>query len=257
MILQMHPIDRENILGVHIGAINMTQTLDTIDYWIAHKQQNYVCVTPAHGVMDCYRKPELRTIFNNSGLTTPDGMSIVWLLQLAGHRHVRRVYGPDLMLTVCKHSQEMGYKHYLYGGNLNVADKLAEKLQARFPALQIVGTHSPPFRPLTDEEDAATVEMINAAQPDIVWIGLSTPKQEQWMASHLHRIEAPVMIGVGAAFDFLSGRKKQAPRWIQKIGLEWAFRLSTEPKRLWRRYSKYPLFSVLVISQLMGIKKYP
>ena len=250
-------LSRGNILGVNVSAINMDQALKIIDDWIERREQNYVCVTPAHGVMDCQYQPELREIFNKSGLTTPDGMAIVWLLKLRGFHHVSRVYGPDLMLAVCNHSPAMGYRHFLYGGNPNVPEALAFNLQSRFPGLNIVGTYSPPFHPLTIEEDSKIVEMINYAQPDVVWVGLSTPKQELWMAEHSGKINAPVMIGVGAAFDFLSGNKKQAPRWIQRNGLEWLYRLYTEPARLWRRYIQYPVFVILVLAQLMGLKKYP
>ena len=194
---------------------------------------------------------------NASGLTTPDGMAIVWLLRLQGHRRVSRVYGPDLMLSLCRHGLERGIRHFLYGGDKGVVEELSASLLTRFPGLQIVGTHTPPFGELTEEEDRQAVESINACNPDIVWVGLSTPKQERWMAVHLGRIEAPVMIGVGAAFDFLSGRKRQAPRWMQRAGLEWLFRLASEPRRLWPRYRRYPLFVLLAIAQLLGLKHYP
>jgi N-acetylglucosaminyldiphosphoundecaprenol N-acetyl-beta-D-mannosaminyltransferase len=162
-----------------------------------------------------------------------------------------------LMLETCQAGLERGYRHLLFGGAEGVAAALAEALRARFPGLQIVGTHTPPFRDLTEAEDRAVVDRINDAGPDIVWVGLSTPKQERWMAAHLGRIQAPVMIGVGAAFDFLSGRKPQAPRWMQRSGLEWLFRLGTEPRRLWPRYRQYPWFVVLVLAQLLGLKKFP
>lgn len=245
-----------NILGVNISAINMSQAIQIIDRWISDGEQNYVCVTPAHGVMECYHQPELRKIFNRSGLTTPDGMGIVWLLKLKGHRHVSRVYGPDLTLAVCEHSVQRGWRHYFYGGEDRVADQLAENLKNRFPGLQIAGTNSPPFRTLTEEEDRSITEGINNTNADIIWVGVSTPKQEKWMSEHLGKVNATVMIGVGAAFDFLSGRKKQAPRWIQRSGLEWVFRFATEPRRLWKRYIQYPLFILLVIGQALGIRKY-
>ncbi len=250
-------IRRENILGVKVSAINMAQALAAIAAWIEARQPHYVCVTPAHGVMDCQRAPALRAIFNASGLTTPDGMAIVWLLKLRGHRHVGRVYGPDLLLAVCERSLKEGWRHYFYGGAPGVADALAEKLTARFPGLRVAGTHSPPFRPLTPAEDAAIIDEINASGADLVWVGLSTPKQERWMSTHLGEVSAPVMVGVGAAFDFLSGNKPQAPRWVQRSGLEWLFRLLTEPRRLWRRYAQYPRFLWLVLAQALGLKRYP
>ncbi len=247
---------RANILGVHISAVNMDQALETIDGWLARRESNYVCVTPAHVVMDCHWNPRLRPLLNRSGLTTPDGMGIVWLLKWYGHRHVNRVYGADLMLAVCEQSLSLGRRHFFYGGAPGTAELLIERLKGRFPGLPAAGFYSPPFRPLTDSEDREIVEKINASNADIVWVGISSPKQEQWMADHLGKLRAPVLIGVGAAFDFLSGRKKQAPPWIQRAGLEWLFRLGSEPRRLWRRYSQYPLFGLLVFLQAIGVTRY-
>ncbi len=249
--------DRVNILGVGVSAINMAQALDTIEGWLDRRESHYVCVTPAHAVMDCQDDPDLRRVFNLSGLTTPDGMAIVWLLKLHGRRRVARVYGPDLLLAACERGLRRGARHYFYGGDPGVAEALATRLQARFPGLRIAGASAPPFRPLTEAEDRQAVEAINAAAPDFVWVGLSTPKQERWMAAHLGRVTAPAMIGVGAAFDFLSGRKPQAPRWAQRSGLEWLFRLATEPRRLWPRYRRYPRFVLLVAAQLSGLRRYP
>jgi N-acetylglucosaminyldiphosphoundecaprenol N-acetyl-beta-D-mannosaminyltransferase len=248
---------RVNILGVGVSAINMDQALASFDEWISRNERQYVCVTPAHSVMDCYGKPDLRSIFNSSGMTTPDGMAIVWLLKLKGAHDVSRVYGPDLMRNVCQLSTEKGWRHFLYGGEAGDPEILKSKLEHQYPGIQIVGTYSPPFRPLTEKEDYEVVEMINAISLDIIWIGISTPKQEQWMKAHLGSTNARVMVGVGAAFDFLSGRKMEAPHWIQSLGMQWAFRLFTEPKRLWRRYVQYPLFVVLVLVQALGLKKFP
>lgn len=226
-----------NVLGVNISSINMPQALQTIDNWVTQRlSSHYVCVTGVHGVMECQRDPELLAIHNRADLVTPDGMPLVWLNRLAGKRHVSRVYGPDLMLTLCEHSARQGYRHFLYGGANGIPEKLAHNLTKRFPGLQIVGHYSPPFRPLTPEEDANVVAQINASGADIVWVGLSTPKQERWMAAHVDKLQAPVLIGVGAAFDFHAGVKKQAPRWMQRNGLEWFFRMLTEPKRLGPRY---------------------
>jgi N-acetylglucosaminyldiphosphoundecaprenol N-acetyl-beta-D-mannosaminyltransferase len=235
----------------------MTQAVEAIEDWIKQGHQRYVCVTPAHAVMECYLQPELRPIFNNSGLTTPDGMAIVWLLRLTGRNQVNRVYGPDLMLSVCERSIDRGYKHFFYGGVPGVANELTARLQTRFPGLRVAGTYSPPFHSLSSREDEALVERINRTLPDIVWIGISTPKQERWMSEHVGKLSAPVLIGVGAAFDFLSGRKKQAPRWIQRSGMEWLFRLASEPRRLWRRYSNYPLFVLLALAQALKLKRFP
>lgn len=249
-------LERVSVLGVGISPIDMRTALATIDDWVRRREQHYVTVTPAHAVMDARRDPALRRIFNASGMTTPDGMAIVWLLRLHGCKQVSRVYGPDLMLETCRVGVERGYRHFLYGGSAGVAEGLATKLEMRFPGLEMVGTHAPPFQDLTEAAEREVVAQINSAAPDIVWIGLSSPKQERWMAAHLGRIEAPVMIGVGAAFDFLSGRKPQAPRWVQSAGLEWLFRLATEPRRLWPRYREYPLFALLAIGELVGFLKY-
>ena len=244
---------RVNILGVGVSAINMTMALHTIDGWIARHEAHYVCITGVHGVMESQRDAELRRIHNTAGLVTPDGMPLVWLSRLMGFSHVERVYGPDLMLAVCQHSLEKGYRHFFYGGAPRVPETLVARLQSRFPGLQIAGMDSPPFRPLTLEEDETVVAHMNAAHPDIVWVGLSTPKQERWMADHVGRLTAPVLIGVGAAFDFHAGLKKQAPRWMQRSGMEWAFRLMSEPRRLWRRYLiNNPWFLWLILHQFLG-----
>jgi N-acetylglucosaminyldiphosphoundecaprenol N-acetyl-beta-D-mannosaminyltransferase len=250
-------ISRENILGVLISTINMQTAVEFVKDSIDRSTHQYVCVTPAHGVMECQAHPDLRQIFNSSGLTTPDGMGVVWLLRLMGHKHVSRVYGPDLLLAVCEKSLETGWRHFFYGGAPGIPEKLAEELCARFPGLQVAGLYSPPYRRLTAEEDQDVIDMINESGADIVWVGISTPKQERWMAQHVGKLDAPVLIGVGAAFDFLSGAKRQAPKWIQRSGLEWLFRLATEPRRLWKRYIQYPYFGVLVLGQLLGLKKYP
>jgi N-acetylglucosaminyldiphosphoundecaprenol N-acetyl-beta-D-mannosaminyltransferase len=206
--------------------------------------------------MECYRHLDLRTIYNASGLTTPDGMPLVWLAHLKGYSDVSRVYGPDLMLALCEHSIERGYAHYFYGGSSTTLEQLVANLTHHFPGLKIAGIDSPPYRPLTPDEDAKIVDKINAANPDILWVGLGAPKQERWMAAHIDRLCAPALIGVGAAFDFHAGLKPQAPRWMQQSGLEWFFRLINEPRRLWRRYlTDNPLFVALVLLQMLGIIK--
>lgn len=250
-------IKRSNILGVGISAINTEMALATLDEWIENGERHYVCVTGVHGVMESQRYPDVKRIHNQAGLVTPDGMPLVWINRLNGFSHVERVYGPDFMLAFCGHSLAKGYKHFLYGGGNGVAEKLQLALEKRIPGIRIVGTHTPPFRNLTTEEDAEEVEIINHSQPDVVWVGLSTPKQERWMAKHREKLIAPVLIGVGAAFDFNAGLKRQSPRWIQRIGLEWLFRLMTEPQRLWKRYLiNNPLFILLLITQALGLRKF-
>jgi N-acetylglucosaminyldiphosphoundecaprenol N-acetyl-beta-D-mannosaminyltransferase len=225
-----------NILGVDVSAINLKMALDTIDGWIRQGETRYVCVTGVHGLMESYRHPAIKRVHNAAGMVTPDGMPLVWLSRAKGFRHVTRVYGPDLMSAVCQNSIRTGYRHFFYGGAAGIPEKLAGKLANRFQGLKVAGTYSPPFRPLSRSEDESIVHAINETRSDIVWVGMSTPKQELWMAEHLGKIQSPVMIGVGAAFDFHSGVKKQAPVWMQRSGCEWLFRLSQEPRRLWRRY---------------------
>lgn len=252
----MREIPRCNILGVGVSAINMTQALQIMATWVERRTPQYICVTPAHAIMDVYQDTDLRDIYNQSGLTTPDGMAIVWLLRWYGFDEVERVYGPDLLQAVCKESIEKGYRHYFYGAAPGVAQKLVNALQAQYPGLKVVGVESPPFRSLTPEEDAGVVSRIRTARPDFVWVGIGSPRQERWMRDHLALLNVPVLVGVGAAFDFLSGNKKQAPRWMQRRGLEWLFRLFSEPKRLWRRYLRYPRFVVLAVFQRLGILSY-
>jgi N-acetylglucosaminyldiphosphoundecaprenol N-acetyl-beta-D-mannosaminyltransferase len=240
------------VLGVDVSAITQHDAVAQIERWIARRQQNYVCITGAHGVIASRDDPNLRRILNSAGLTTPDGMPLVWMGHALGHKHTRRVYGPDLMRALSEVSARRGYRQYYYGGADKVAERLANTLARSYRGLQVAGHFCPPFRALTSAEDEAVVNTINAAKPDIVWVGLSTPKQEYWMAAHIGRIEAPIMIGVGAAFDFLAGLKPQAPAWMQQSGLEWSYRLATEPRRLWRRYlSIVPRFLVLAAWQLM------
>jgi len=244
--------DRSNVLGVGVSSINLDDAVTTIEGWIAERSRNYVCVTGVHGVMESRSDQRLRDVYKEADMVTPDGMPLVWLLRLFGKRRTERVYGPDLMRKMTAVSSQRGYRQFYYGGVEGVADKLTQVLVNAHPGLEVAGTLCPPHRELTPEEDEAVVSAINAARPDIVWIGLSTPKQEFWMASHLGRIEAPLMIGVGAAFDFLSGTKRQAPRWMQRSGLEWLFRLCSEPRRLWRRYAYIvPAFAILAVGQLM------
>jgi N-acetylglucosaminyldiphosphoundecaprenol N-acetyl-beta-D-mannosaminyltransferase len=235
----------------------MAHAVETIEEWIQAGKRHYVCVTGVHGVMESQRDEELRRIHSHAGLVTPDGVPLLWLGRLRGFADMDRVYGPDLMLRLCDRSPFRGYRHYLYGGGEGVPERLGARLSKRFPGLDIVGSYSPPFRPLTPEEDDEVVRRLNAARPDIIWVGLGTPKQERWMEAHRSRLRAPVLIGVGAAFDFHSGLKRQAPRWMQRGGLEWLFRLASEPRRLWRRYLvNNTWFIALVLAQACGLKRF-
>jgi len=248
--------ERVNVLGVGVSAINLPQAIDTVDHAIQSGQRNYVCVAAAHSIMDCRRDRTLRRIFNEAAMVTPDGMSLVWYLRRHGHKHVGRVYGPDLLSSMCQRSMDRGHRICFYGGSEEALDGLKARLLERYPALQIAEAIAPPFRPLTAGEQAEIVQRINQSRPDIVWVGIGSPRQERWIAENRSKIGAAVMIGVGAAFDFLSGKKPQAPRWMQRSGLEWLFRLASEPRRLWRRYAEYPLFLALLLAQSTGIKRF-
>lgn len=237
-----------NVLGVGVSAIDPQSAVGRIREWIESDSRHYVCVRDVHGVMQCQRDPELMRIHRDAGMVTPDGMPLVWCGRLAGAKWMRRVYGPDLMLSVCNESEVAGWRHFLYGAGEGVAEELASNLRNWFPGVQVVGTHTPPFRDLTDDEVRQAAAMINETNPDIVWVGLSTPKQEQWMSRFRGLLDAPVLIGVGAAFDLHAGRIRQAPLWMQRLGLEWLFRLTVEPKRLWRRYlAVIPAFVIQIV----------
>lgn len=244
------PPTRVDVLGVHVSAVDPEVALAHVTSWVEDRTPSYVCVTGVHGVMESQRDPSLTQIHNRSGLTVPDGVPLVWCCHYAGLRDARRVYGPDLMLAVLERAAERGWSCFFYGGAAGVPELLAERMSERFPGLRVAGAFSPPFRPLTDSEDADVVRRIQGSGADLVWVGLSTPKQERWMAAHRDRLDAPVLLGVGAAFDFHTGRVRQAPPWMQQRGLEWLFRLLVEPRRLWRRYlSNNPRFVVAVVRQ--------
>src|SRR5208282_2122896 len=251
-------IERVNVLGVGISVINLPSALTAIADAVCARRKGYICVTGVHGVMEAQADKAFRNILNGAFLCTPDGMPMVWAGRLSGHSRMSRVYGPDLMLEVCAWSEKNPCRHFFFGGAPGAAEALRDKLTARFPGLQVAGSFTPPFRALNAEEQRQLQEAVRAARPDILWVGLSTPKQEKFMAEFLPRLDVTLMVGVGAAFDFLSGRVKQAPRWMQRSGLEWFFRLCQEPRRLAKRYFKNnPLFALKILGQLCGLKKYP
>ncbi len=251
-------IERTNVLGVGVSVLDQDRAREFLFDAIREGKRGYVTVTGVHGVIEAQNDEALRDIFNRALLVTPDGMPMVWMGRLQGHRSIQRVYGPDLMLNLCQHSVALGFRHFLYGGVPGVAEDLWRKLQARFPGLQVVGSYTPPFRLLNDRELADLQQMVRVARPDFFWVGLSTPKQERFMAQHLAALpEAKIFIGVGAAFDLLTGRIRQAPASMQRAGLEWLFRLTQEPKRLWKRYLiNNPLFVARAGAQLLGLRNY-
>ncbi|ANM13341.1 MULTISPECIES: WecB/TagA/CpsF family glycosyltransferase [unclassified Rhizobium] len=247
-----------NVLGVRVSAVNLKSATGCIQKAIEDGRKGYVCVRDAHGIVRCQDDPELRSIHNQAFLVTPDGMPLVWALRHAGHTESDRVYGPDLMLSVFDAGGANGLRHFLYGATAETLEQLQARLLAKFPQARIVGSYAPPFRKLSTREEADIADRLNRSGADIVWVGLSSPKQELWMARMRDRLDASMLIGVGAAFDFHAGLKRQAPRFIQRSGFEWAFRLLCEPRRLWRRYALVvPAFISLTAFQRLGLRKFP
>ena len=252
------PPDRVNILGVGISAINMQQALDQMVCWIENRVRSYIIVCPVYTVMRAQEEDALDHIVRQAGLVTPDGMPLVILSRWHGQKQVDRVYGPDLLLAFSELSANKGYSNFYYGGAPGVPEGLENTLTERFPNLIVAGAYSPPFRDLTPQEEEDIVAMINQAKPDVVWVGLGSLKQEYWMGHFRQRLDAPILIGVGAAFDYITGRVAQAPRWMRKLSLEWLFRLMVEPARLWRRYLLYnPRFVWNVFLQETRLKDWP
>jgi len=229
-----------DVLGVRAHAVQIGEVVDRMQGWIRKRGEcRSIAATSMHGIVEAQHDSSFKELLNATDLVVPDGMPLVWLGRHRGHRLRRRVYGPDLLLSFCEKSIELGYRHFFLGGEPGVAERLGESLKARFHGLNVVGTCSPPFRPLNAEEDKEMVDLINRAAPDVLWVGLGAPKQERWMHEHKSRLRVPVAVGVGAAFDMFSGRRRQAPLWMREHGLEWLFRLMQEPRRLWRRYLVY------------------
>ena len=244
------------ILGTRVDPTDYAQVVKKVARWSEKHLSKYVCVATVNQVMEGFDSPDFLRIMNGADLVTPDGMPLVWGLRRLGHKSATRVYGPDLTPILLQRAAAEGRPVGFYGGAPEVLDRLVDIVSERFPALQVAYAYSPPFRPLTMEEDARVVAEINASGARILFIGLNSPKQDCWMAAHRGRVQA-VMLGVGAAFDFLAGSKRQAPRWMMRIGMEWLFRLVTEPRRLWKRYLKHnPRFVVLFLLQLLGWKKF-
>jgi N-acetylglucosaminyldiphosphoundecaprenol N-acetyl-beta-D-mannosaminyltransferase len=242
------------VLGVPLALTDYERTMDWMDATIAAGGRGYVCVAAVHTVMACQEDEELRDAVLGSSLTVPDGQPLVWAMNALGHDLPHRVYGPNLMARYCERAALTGARMFLYGGrDRDALGQLAQMLRTRFRGLNIVGSHVPPFRPLTASEQSAVAEEINASHADVVWVGIGVPKQEKWMAAMRDRLDAPVLVGVGAAFDFHAGLVPQAPDWMQSMGLEWVYRLAHEPRRLWKRYLRYnPRFVIGFLRQWLG-----
>jgi N-acetylglucosaminyldiphosphoundecaprenol N-acetyl-beta-D-mannosaminyltransferase len=243
------------VLGIQVHAVQIVDVVHQMEEWISTGGSHFIAVTGMHGVMEAQHDRAFKGVLNAADLVVADGMPLVWLGRRHGYAMRRRVYGPELMETFCRTTGRL-YRHYLYGSVPGVADRLAEVLEQRY-GVRAVGTYAPPFRPLTEEEKVEVDRHIQAAAPDVLWVGLSTPKQERWMYEHRRRLSVPVLAGVGAAFDFIAGAVKQAPHWMQENGLEWFFRLTQEPRRLWRRYLVNGSEFVWDVSlELLGLRKF-
>lgn len=238
-----------DILGVQITPISIDDILTKVDQWVRHRQKHYICLCPNYSIMISQKHPEFRKALNRATITTADGRAVAWACKFHGYRNAQQVRGADLTRLVCRMAAQKGLSNFFYGGTDALLESLVHNLRQENPQLQVAGTYAPPFRPLTPREKREVVQLINASQPDIVWIGLGAPKQELWMAEHFQDLQASVLIGVGAAFDFLSGVKMEAPRWMQKVALEWLFRLASEPRRLWKRNVYHPIFMTQVMLQ--------
>lgn len=241
-----------DVLGVKVSAINLSDACFLIENAVAQNKKIYICTCPVSTIMECRKNETVLRSVNSATLATPDGMPVVWLGKIKGYNNIGRVYGPDLLLEICRISGKKNYNNYFYGSSSRVLEMLQKKLKNKFLDLPISGAYSPPFRELTKNEDDEIVKMINNSNSDILWVGLGSPKQDIWMMEHRDKINVPVMAGVGAAFDFISEEKKQAPKWMRKTGTEWLFRLLSEPKRLWKRYLLgNPLFLYLVCKEFL------
>ena len=247
-----------DVLGVKVSAINMSQAIDTADRWIRAGQPGYVCVTGVHGVMEAQKNPEFREMLNHAMMNTPDGMPMSWVGRLQGFGDMDRVFGPDFMSSMCQLSLERGFRHFLYGGQPGIAEKLKYSLQKKFPGLLVVGTYTPPFRNLNVEEEEILLAQVRDTRPHVLWVGLSTPKQERFMAQYVDRLQVPLLVGVGAAFDYHTGVIRDCSTWIKRAGFQWLHRLAQDPRRLWRRYLRNnPAFVWNIALQLLKLRRYP
>lgn len=242
------------VLGVRIDAVQIQDAIPRLEKWIQERNgSHFVAVTGMHGVMEAHDDPQFKKVLNRADMVVPDGMSMVWVGRFR-HRFPlkRRCYGPDLMAAFCRETGGQ-YRHFLYGGTPGVAQRLAQVLREQY-GVRVVGSYTPPFRALTPEEDVEVIAAIQVAKPDVLWVGLSTPKQERWIAEHMGKVDVPAMLGTGAAFDFLTSSKRSAPRWMGDHGLEWLYRFLSEPRRLWRRVLiQGPRFVLYVSLETLGL----
>ncbi len=252
------PPNYADVLGVKVSAVDMRVALELADRWIAAGKPGYACFSSVHPIIEAQRNPDYLRILNRAAFNFPDGMPLTWVGRIQGHANMNRVFGPQFMLEMCRLSVQRGYRNFLYGGHEGAAARLRNSLQRRYPRLQIVGTYTPPFRDLTAEEEDHLIAAVREARPHILWVGIGAPKQDRFMARFVDRLNVPLMAGVGAAFDFHTGRIRDCSEWIKRAGLQWAHRLVQDPKRLWKRYAlANPAFLWHVAWQLSGLRSYP
>lgn len=246
------------LLGISVEALDMELALSRIARELEARRKGYICMAGVHGIMEAFRDSKLAAIYAGSSITVPDGTPTVWVGRLQGHKAMQRVAGPDLMLEVFRRKQFAGCTHFLYGGEEHVAEQLRERFTRLYPWARIVGTYTPPFRDLNAEEEESLIARIRQLKPDIIWVGISTPKQERFMHRYLHLLDTTLMFGVGAAYDFHTGRIQDAPQWMKTIGMQWLHRLLQDPRRLWKRYFRNnPAFLWHIALQLSGLRHYP
>jgi N-acetylglucosaminyldiphosphoundecaprenol N-acetyl-beta-D-mannosaminyltransferase len=245
-----------HVLGVSVDAIDMAGALKRVATSLKSSRKSYVCVAGVHGVMEAQRSSELRDAYAGSEMTIPDGMPLAWVGQIQGHHAMQRVTGPDLMLEIFRRKEFAHVTHFFYGGREGIAEELRDKMKAKFPWTRIAGTYTPPFRELSDDETAEFTAMISALHPDIIWIGISCPRQEVFMARHLPQLKTKLMFGVGAAFDYHTGHIRDCADWVKRAGLQWLHRLLQDPRRLWRRYLRHnPAFIWHITRQILRERK--
>jgi N-acetylglucosaminyldiphosphoundecaprenol N-acetyl-beta-D-mannosaminyltransferase len=248
---------RFNVLGAGVHALDLGRATQLVVSAARARLGGYVCFCDVNSASNARRDPLHRSILNRSFLTTPDGMPVVWMGRRQGFTQTKRVYGPDLLLATLCATENTELTHFFYGAGEGTAEMLAKKLQSQFPGIRIAGTYCPPFRNLNEQEARALHQQMGGTKPSFLWVGLSTPKQERFMAEHSSQWDVGLSLGVGAAFDFLSGRVRQAPLWAQRNGAEWLWRLCHEPRRLAPRYFRNnPAFVLRALGQLCGLKSY-
>lgn len=253
----MQIAEQVNVLGVGVHAVDMQSVASLVEARIRSGEKGYICLAGVHGIMEAQRDPSMKSIFDEALLVAPDGMPTVWLGHLQGFPAMQRVFGPDLMVEIVGRPEFRDWVHFFCGGELGVAEKLRDKMLQRFPWVQIAGTYSPPFRPMTAMEERELEARVQSLQPDIIWVGLSTPKQERFMARYLSVLDTKLMIGIGAAFLFHTGAIQDSPIWVKNAGLQWLHRLLQEPSRLWKRYLlNNPRFILCALLQFIGLRRY-